>query len=41
MAFCRDLIYLGIEFRYTKANTIAVAQRESVPNLDAFVGPKR
>jgi hypothetical protein len=39
--FIEACIYLEIEFRYTKANTISVAQRESVAKLDSFVGPKR
>jgi hypothetical protein len=39
--FVQACIYLEIEFRYTKANTISVAQRESVAKLDSFVGPKR
>jgi hypothetical protein len=39
--FVEACIYLGIVFRYTKANAISVAQRESVAKLDAFVGPKR
>jgi hypothetical protein len=39
--FIEACIYLEIEFRYTKANTISVAQRESVTKLDSFVGPKR
>jgi hypothetical protein len=38
--FIEACIYLEIEFRYTKANTISVAQRSSVARLDAFVGPK-
>jgi hypothetical protein len=39
--FIAACIYLEIEFRYTKANTISVAQRSSVAKLDSFVGPKR
>lgn len=39
--FIEACIYLEIEFRYSKANTISVAQRESVAKLDSFVGPKR
>jgi hypothetical protein len=39
--FIEACIYLEIEFRYTKANTISVAQGESVAKLDSFVGPKR
>jgi hypothetical protein len=39
--FIEACIYLEIEFRYTKANTISVAQRDSVAKLDSFVGPKR
>jgi hypothetical protein len=39
--FTEACIYLEIESRYTKANTISVAQRESVAKLDSFVGPKR
>jgi hypothetical protein len=39
--FIQACIYLEIEFRYTKANTISVAQRSSVAKLDSFVGPKR
>jgi hypothetical protein len=39
--FIEACIYLEIEFRYTKANTISVAQGESVAKLDTFVGPKR
>src|SRR5436305_15047251 len=39
--FIQACIYLEIEFRYTKANTISVAQREGVAKLDSFVGPKR
>jgi hypothetical protein len=39
--FIEACIYLEIEWRYTKANTISVAQREGVAKLDSFVGPKR
>ena len=39
--FIEACVYLEIEFRYTKANTISVARSESVAKLDAFVGPKR
>jgi hypothetical protein len=39
--FVQACIYLEIEFRYTKPNTISVAQGESVAKLDSFVGPKR
>jgi hypothetical protein len=39
--FIEACIYLEIEFRYTKANTISVAQHDSVAKLDSFIGPKR
>jgi len=39
--FIQACIYLEIEFRYTKANAISVAQRSSVAKLDSFVGSKR
>lgn len=31
---------LGVEWRYSKPNTISVAKREAVGRLDEFVGPK-
>jgi hypothetical protein len=31
---------LGVEWRYSKPNTISVAKRDAVARLDEFVGPK-
>jgi hypothetical protein len=31
---------LGLECRYTKANTVSIARREQVALLDSFIGPK-
>jgi hypothetical protein len=31
---------LGVEWRYSRRNTISVARREAVARLDEFVGPK-
>jgi len=31
---------LGIEWRFSRRNTISVARREAVARLDEFVGPK-
>ena len=31
---------LGVDWRYSRRNTISVARRESVARLDEFVGPK-
>ena len=31
---------LGVEWRYSKPNTISVARRDAVARLDEFVGPK-
>lgn len=31
---------LGIEWRFSRRNTISVARREAVTRLDEFVGPK-
>ena len=31
---------LGVEWRFSKPNTISVAKRDAVARLDEFVGPK-
>ena len=31
---------LGVEWRFSKPNTISVARRDAVARLDEFVGPK-
>jgi hypothetical protein len=31
---------LGVEWRFSKPNTISVARRNAVARLDEFVGPK-
>ena len=31
---------LGVEWRFSKPNTISVARKEAVARLDEFVGPK-
>lgn len=36
----RTLDTLGVEWRYSKPNTISVAKRDAVARLDEFVGPK-
>jgi hypothetical protein len=38
--FTDALDLLGIEWRYSRSNTISVAKREAVARLDEFVGPK-
>ncbi|HEX6469185.1 MAG TPA: transcriptional regulator [Streptosporangiaceae bacterium] len=38
--FTDALDTLGIEWRYSRSNTISVARREAVARLDEFVGPK-
>ena len=36
----RALDQLGVEWRFSKPNTISVARKEAVARLDEFVGPK-
>jgi hypothetical protein len=36
----QTLDQLGVEWRYSKPNTISVAKRDAVARLDEFVGPK-
>jgi hypothetical protein len=38
--FTGALDLLGVEWRYSRSNTISVARREAVARLDEFVGPK-
>jgi hypothetical protein len=41
LALCgQTLDRLGVDWRYSRRNTISVARRESVARLDEFVGPK-
>jgi hypothetical protein len=39
--FTEHLDLLGIEWRWSNGHTISVARRDSVAELDGFVGPKR
>ncbi|MFY9668363.1 MAG: transcriptional regulator, partial [Trebonia sp.] len=36
----QTLDQLGVEWRFSKPDTISVARREAVARLDEFVGPK-
>lgn len=36
----KTLDRLGVEWRFSKPNTISVAKRDAVARLDEFVGPK-
>jgi hypothetical protein len=36
----QTLDQLGVEWRFSKPNTISVAKRDAVARLDEFVGPK-
>ena len=41
LALCgQTLDRLGVEWRFSKPNTISVAKRDAVARLDEFVGPK-
>jgi hypothetical protein len=41
LKLCRETLdRLGVEWRYSKPNTISVAKRDAVARLDEFVGPK-
>jgi hypothetical protein len=41
LALCGETLdRLGVEWRYSRANTISVAKRNAVARLDEFVGPK-
>ena len=39
--FCDACDRLGIDYRFTKRNTVSIARAASVARLDEFVGPKR
>jgi hypothetical protein len=41
LGICGEMLDLiGIDWRYSRRNTISVARREAVARLDEFVGPK-
>ena len=41
LALCGETLdQLGVEWRFSKPNTISVAKRDAVARLDEFVGPK-
>ncbi len=41
LALCGETLdRLGVEWRYSRPNTISVAKRDAVARLDEFVGPK-
>src|SRR5262249_4086063 len=41
LRLCGEVLdQLGVEWRFSRANSISVARREAVARLDEFVGPK-